>query len=98
MSAICFRETSDLNGFLQAEIGSGASGERVTVGLALSHLGLSPDLEAERLSALSRISGARELADLIVATPGSMWDLDAATIISDHLVRLLPVHLPMGAA
>jgi hypothetical protein len=98
VSDIRTHETSDLQGFLDAEVGSGASGEHVTVALALSHLGFDPELEAERLSALSRASGARELAEVIVATPGSMWDFDAATVISGHLVRLLPVHLARGAA
>jgi hypothetical protein len=91
-------EKSDLQDVLQAEVCNGASGERLTVTLALSHLGFNPDLEAERLSALCRASGARELADVIAATPGSTWDFEAVTVLSDHLVRLLPVHPPIGGA
>jgi hypothetical protein len=98
VSTIRIRETSGMDCFLQAEIGSGASGERVTVALALSHLGFDPDLEAEHLAELSRLSASGELAEVIVATPGSMWDLDAATTLSGQLVRLLPVHGPPDAA
>jgi hypothetical protein len=89
-------ETADLQNFLGAEVGMGASGERLTVALALSHMGFDPVLEAERLSALSRASAAGELAEVIVSTPGSLWEFSTAVIMSEHLVRLLPVHLAAG--
>ena len=92
------RDTADIQNFLGAEVGMGASGERLTVALALSRLGFDPDREAERLSAMSRALACKDLADLIVATPGGTWDFDTAITISDHLVRLLPVHLPIGGA
>jgi hypothetical protein len=98
VSDIRSHETSDLQGFLHAEVGSGASRERVTVSLAFSHLGFDPESEAKRLSALRRTSAVKNLSEVIVATPGSTWDFNAAAVISDHLVRLLPVHLPRGAA
>ncbi len=66
-------ETADLQSFLGAEVGMDASGERLTVALALSHLGFDPDVEAERLSALPRTSAAGDLAEIIVSTPGSLW-------------------------
>jgi hypothetical protein len=91
-------ETADLQNFLRAEVGMGASGERLTVAMALSRLGFEPEPEAERLSAMSRASACKDLAELIVGTPGGTWNFEAATIISDHLVRLLPVHLPIGGA
>lgn len=91
-------ETADIQNFLTAEVGMGASGERLTVAVALSRLGFDPILEAERLSAMSRASACQDLAKLIAGTPGSTWDFDAAITISDHLVRLLPVHLPLGGA
>jgi hypothetical protein len=89
-------EAADLQGFLGAEVGLGASGERITVALALSHMGFDPVLEAERLSALSRASAAGELAEIIVSTPGSLWEFSTAVIMSERLVRLLPVHLAAG--
>ncbi|WP_284943620.1 hypothetical protein [Acidisoma cladoniae] len=80
--------------FLSAEVGKGASGERLTVSLTLAHLGLDPVLEAEYLVSLSREIAESHLAQSIIATPGSMWDYAAATPISHRLVQLLPVHAP----
>ncbi len=98
MSDIRVCETSDLQEFLHAEIGNGASGERVTVALALSRLGFDPELEAGRLSTLSRTTAGKELSEVIFTTPSSTWNLDAATIISDHIVRLLPAHLAVSGS
>lgn len=97
MADINMSETSFVQDFLHADVGSGASGERLTVSLVLSHMGLDPDLEAERLSKLPRAVASRDLADIIVATPGSQWDLAAAAGISQLLVRILPVPAAVSA-
>jgi predicted HTH domain antitoxin len=89
-------EAADLQNFLSAEVGMGASGERLTVALALSHLGFDPDVEARRLSTLSRAEAAEELAKRIASTPGSLQEFSTAIILSEHLVSLLPVQLLDG--
>jgi hypothetical protein len=89
-------DTSDLQNFLNAEVGMGASGERITVALALSHLGFNPNNEAQLLARLSRTAAAVELAKYIVSTPRSLWDYSTAIILSEHLVSLLPVQLLDG--
>lgn len=94
MSNLSVRETSDLQNFLNAEVGTGASGERVTVAMALSRMGFDPDLQAEILAGASRNDAAIDLANIIVATPGSLWDLAAAGTKAHQLVHLLPVRLP----
>jgi hypothetical protein len=85
-------EPADLQSFLGAEVGIGPSGDRLTIARALAHLGFIPALEAERLSALPRTSAVGELTEVIVSTPGSLWELSTAVIMSEQLVRLLPVH------
>lgn len=60
MGNISVRETSDLQSFVNAEIGTGASGERVTIAMALSRMGFDPDLEAERLAGASRNDAAMD--------------------------------------
>jgi hypothetical protein len=89
-------DTSDLENFLNAEVGMGASGERLTVAVALSHLGFNPNNEARLLARLSRTAAAVELAKYIVSTPGSLWEFSAAIILSEHLVSLLPAQLLDG--
>jgi hypothetical protein len=84
-------ESSDLRSFLGAEVVTGASGERLTIGFALSHLGYDRNLEAQRLARLSRKSTASQWAETIVATPRSLWEFSNAAIISERLAHLLPV-------
>jgi hypothetical protein len=88
----------DVENFLSADVGNGASGDRLTVDLVLLHLGIDPALEAEHLATLSRESAATKLTRSIESTPGSMWERSAAKNISRRLVRLLPVHLPIVGA
>jgi hypothetical protein len=96
INAVLDTDTARLENFLNAEVGMGASGERLTVALALSHLGFNPDNEARLLARLSRTAAAVELAKYIVSTPGSLWEFSTAIILSEHLVSLLPAQLLDG--
>ncbi len=90
-------ETSDLNGFLFADIGVEGNGMSLSVISLLARLGLDPWIEAGRMARLPRTAAADALARLIAAMPASLWPMSDAAPIATRLVALLPSGIDIPA-
>ncbi len=81
---------SELNGFLFADVGTEASGMRLSVLSTLARVGVDPWQEAGRLARLPRTAAVDALVRIIATMPASLWPLPDATEIAARLVALLP--------
>jgi hypothetical protein len=87
--AFCLQH-SDLNGFLQAHIGTERHGGSLSVLSAIARLGEDPWNEAGRLASLPKAAATADLARIIANMPSSLWPLPEAEIIAARLTALLP--------
>lgn len=81
---------SDLNGFLQADIGTERNGGSLSVLSALARLGEDPWNEAGRLASLPKAAAIADFARTIANMPSSLWPLPEAEMIAARLTALLP--------
>ena len=85
-----FPAVSDLNGFLQADIGTERNGGSLSVLSALARLGEDPWNEAGRLASLPKAAAIADFARTIANMPSSLWPLPEAEMIAARLTALLP--------
>src|SRR5437773_10634081 len=79
----------EFDSFLFAPVGEEVNGVPLSVLSALSRLGLDPRDEAARLSALTKVAAAAQLARRI-ARWSDRWTLSAARKLAVRLIERLP--------